>query len=116
MQSAIEQSKVNNAGVKEVTVEVTARLIGKVRIVDVREPHEYVGELGHIPGSNLVPLQTVETEARRWDSESEIILVCRSGARSARATAILMSMGFTNVINMAGGMIAYNAAKLPVER
>lgn len=95
-----------------------ARLVAasdKVRIVDVREPAEYTGELGHIARAELVPLATVEHAAQSWSREQEIVMVCRSGARSGRAAALLASMGFRHVMNMTGGMLAWSAAHLPVE-
>ncbi len=88
----------------------------EVRIVDVREPDEFTGDLGHIPGAELVPLSTVAQKARDWDVEKEIVVVCRSGGRSGAAARTLVQMGFTRVINLRGGMTAYNAAKLPVDR
>jgi len=87
-----------------------------VRLVDVREPLEYTGELGHIPGSELVPLGTLDRKYGGWDKDAEIIVICRSGARSSSAAQTLARAGFRRVMNMAGGMIAYNAAQLPVAR
>jgi sulfur dioxygenase len=86
-------------------------------ILDVREPDEYTGKLGHIPGSQLVPLQEL---ARRTDElapfrQRRVVAVCRSGVRSSTAAAILTSMGFEQVFNMKGGMLAWNDAGLPVE-
>ena len=52
----------------------------------------------------------------RWDADAEIVLICRSGARSGRAAGSLARAGFTRVMNMTGGMLAWNAAQLPVER
>jgi sulfur-carrier protein adenylyltransferase/sulfurtransferase len=84
------------------------------RLVDVREPHEYAA--GHIHGAELVPLATVEATARDWNREQDVVLICRSGARSGRAADLLVSLGFLRVHNMIGGMIAYAAAGLPVTR
>ena len=95
---------------------VSAYVRDHVRLIDVREPHEYVGELGHIAGAALVPLATVAAAATAWDRDADIILICRSGARSGRAAEALVTAGFRRVMNMAGGMLAYNAAQLPVER
>ncbi|MCB9559594.1 MAG: rhodanese-like domain-containing protein [Kofleriaceae bacterium] len=89
---------------------------GAVVLIDVREPGEYTGELGHVPGATLVPLSMVGSEAPRWDADAEIVLICRSGARSGRAAGSLARAGFTRVMNMTGGMLAWNAAQLPVER
>jgi len=85
-------------------------------IVDVREPHEFSGELGHIPGADLVPLATIPVAARKWDPTEAIVVVCRSGGRSGNAARQLVQMGFQKVINLRGGMMAWNAAGRPVER
>ncbi|HNN90922.1 MAG TPA: rhodanese-like domain-containing protein [Pseudomonadota bacterium] len=84
-----------------------------VRMIDVREPHEFTGELGHIPGAELVPLATVATAAAAWDRQADLLIVCRSGGRSGRAAQQLVALGFRRVMNLAGGMLAYNQAGLP---
>jgi rhodanese-related sulfurtransferase len=109
--SLYEAARPNPAGYRDATVEDLARLGCEVRIVDVREPHEYNGELGHIAGSELVPLATVEAASESWDRSAEILIVCRSGARSGRAATALAQRGFTAVMNLAGGMLAYVAAR-----
>ena len=86
------------------------------RVIDVREPDEFVGELGHLPGALLVPIGTLPASAREWKKAEPILLVCRSGARSARAAEILAQSGFESVLNLEGGMIAVHAKKLHVER
>ncbi len=103
-------------GYRDVAPDATYAARAQVRLIDVREPHEYTGELGHVPGSELVPLAQVTAAARDWDRDADLILICRSGARSGRAAAALAEAGFRRVMNMAGGMIAYNAARLPVIR
>ena len=87
-------------------------------LLDVREPEEFVGELGHIAGSLLVPLDAL---ARRLPKllgyhDREIVVVCRAGARSCSAGAILRLAGFTRVKNLAGGMLQWTRAGLPVHR
>jgi sulfur dioxygenase len=89
---------------------------GKARFIDVREPFEYTGDLGHIAGTELVPLASVSGAASSWDLNEPIVVICRSGGRSGRAAEALARAGFKQVMNMAGGMLAYNAAGLPVER
>jgi rhodanese-related sulfurtransferase len=91
-----------------------AALRGRVRLIDVREPHEFTGELRHVPEAELVPLATVVDAARAWDTSAPIVCVCRSGARSGRAAEALVAMGFADVTNMSGGMLAWNEAGLPV--
>ena len=86
------------------------------RVIDVREPGEFTGELGHIEGAELVPLATLPEAARTWARDAELVVVCRSGARSSRAADVLRGLGFERVVNMSGGMTAWNAAGLPVTR
>ena len=79
-----------------------------VHLIDVREEHEY--EEYNI-GAILIPLGTLPdriSELEQWKNE-EIVVHCRSGARSANAKQYLVSQGFTNVRNMLGGVIAYKA-------
>lgn len=87
-----------------------------VALVDVREPLEFTGELGHVPGATLVPLATLIDTASAWDRDTDIVLVCRSGGRSARAASELARHGFRRLYNLRGGMVAWHAAHLPVER
>lgn len=104
------------AGYRDISPQALHAALGKVRLIDVREPDEYIGELGHIRGTELVPLATVGASAATWDREAELVMICRSGARSGRAAEQLSRAGFRYVMNLAGGMLAYNAAQLPVER
>lgn len=78
----------------------------EVRRIDVREPEEYTGPLGHLPGSELVPLGTLEAASASWPREAPLLLICRSGARSARAAQALAQRGFRHLYNLAGGMLA----------
>lgn len=88
---------------------------GEVRIVDVREPAEYAGPMGHIPGSLLIPLGELEDRAGDLPRDTPIVTVCRSGARSAQAVVILKRAGLEKVANLAGGMLRWRAQQLPTE-
>lgn len=115
--TTLEQASTPNPnGFREIDVQRLAASRGSARLIDVREPSEYNAELGHIAGTELVPLATVGEAAMAWDRNQEIVVVCRSGGRSGRAAAALAAMGFKRIINMSGGMLAWNAAGLPVER
>lgn len=73
-------------------------------VLDVREPHEYAG--GHIAGSTLIPLKTLEGRLDALPREQAIAVVCHSGRRSAKAAKILAEAGF-RVLDMQGGMQAW---------
>lgn len=81
-------------------------------IVDVREHDEWI--VGHAPGAVHVPLSSVGREARRF-ADREVLTVCRTGRRSARAAKVLAKAG-ADVLNVAGGMSSWAAAGLPVVR
>lgn len=87
-------------------------------VLDVREPEEFVGELGHIEGALLVPLDLLQLRLPKLHgyADRRVVLVCRAGARSASAAAILERAGFSHVENLQGGMLAWNAAGLSVQR
>jgi rhodanese-related sulfurtransferase len=86
------------------------------RLIDVREPNEWVSELGHIAGAELMPLGTVQASAAKVEGETrEIISICRSGGRAGQAAGFWAGKGL-KVRVLAGGMLAWNEAKLPITR
>jgi sulfur dioxygenase len=94
---------------------VTNDMRNAIQIIDVREPHEFTDALGHIHGARLIPLSQLAARAGEIDRERPVVTVCRSGARSAQATVLLNKAGFTQVANLAGGMLRWRANLLPVE-
>lgn len=83
-------------------------------LLDVRTPKEFEG--GHVPGARLIPVGEIaarigELEPHRGE---EIWVICQSGARSARAAALLRDRGM-KVVNVLGGTAAWKAAGKPVE-
>ncbi|MBO0934253.1 rhodanese-like domain-containing protein [Fibrella aquatilis] len=80
----------------------------KLNLIDVREPNEYADD--NI-GAMLIPLGELPYRIDDLDGmqDEEVIVHCRSGARSARAQQFLEENGFTNVRNLVGGMLAYRA-------
>ena len=80
---------------------------GVVQVLDVREPAEYHGPLGHIPNALSLPLGGLNDSLNQLDRARPVVAVCRSGSRSARAVAMLQQVGFTQVANLAGGMLRW---------
>lgn len=109
-------SSAHPAGFREISPEAVRAHAGRLRIIDVREVSEWNDALGHIDVAENVPLATVTGAAGGWDRDGSIVMVCRSGGRSARAAMALRAMGFDDVYNMTGGMMGWNAAGLPVAR
>ncbi|WP_163993782.1 rhodanese-like domain-containing protein [Pyxidicoccus caerfyrddinensis] len=118
MPTLFDNATPNPAGYRDVDVRQLAALpaAAHLRRVDVREPSEFDGLLGHLDGARLVPLATVRHAAADWRHDEDVLLVCRSGGRSAKAAALLVELGFTRVMNLRGGMLAWNTAELPVVR
>ena len=100
------------AGVPEIQPAVVEEILGTVQVIDVRELAEWGGPLGHIASAKLLPLGELAARAGEIDRERPVVVVCRSGARSAQAVAMLQKQGFARVANMAGGMIRWRASGL----
>jgi rhodanese-related sulfurtransferase len=80
-------------------------------ILDVREPDEW--NEAHISGATLVPLGELASRVNELPKDQEIVVVCRSGNRSAQARDLLVNEGFTQVTSMAGGLNQWKAAGYP---
>jgi sulfur dioxygenase len=102
------------AGFWEIQPQWVEEHLKELQLVDVREPEEFAGPLGHIPGAQLLPLGRLAEEAQQLDRERPIVTVCRAGGRSAQATVLLHRAGFTKVANLAGGMLRWRAQGLVV--
>ena len=76
----------------------------KLNLIDVREFEEI--QAGHIAGITHIPVGSIESRINEFSKEKQYIIVCRSGARSGRATEYLESQGF-DVTNMVGGMLSW---------
>src|SRR5258708_40297188 len=103
------------AGVWEIDPHGLEEHTGPVQILDVREPEEFTGPLGHIRDAILIPLGELAKRAAELAHDRPIVAVCRAGGRSAQATIILQQNGFENVANLTGGMLRWRAEGHPVE-
>ncbi len=89
--------------------------LGKVHVLDVREPVEFTGPLGHIRGAIPLPLGELAARAGELPRDKPIVAACRAGSRSAHATAILQKAGLSDVANLPGGMLRWRAEGRGVE-
>lgn len=104
-----------NGETPEISPDALKDQLRAVTIVDVRRPDEFDGELSHIPGARLATLgPDLDRFLADNDKSAEIVFVCRSGARSARATLQGLEAGFAKAVNLQGGMMLWNELKLPV--
>jgi sulfur dioxygenase len=102
-------------GIWEIAPQSLEEVTSSVTIVDVREAAEFNGPIGRIPGAHLIPLGELAVRAGEIGKERPIVTVCRSGARSAQAVVILQKAGFTQVANLAGGMLRWRAEGHAIE-
>ncbi len=103
------------AGIWELQPDWLAENAGRVQVIDVREVEEFDGALGHIKGAKLLPLGSLLEKKQEISKDQPIVVVCRSGARSAQATVLLRNAGYAKVANLAGGMLRWRGQRLPVD-
>jgi sulfur dioxygenase len=95
------------AGFWEIPGEWVRAHLEQVQILDVRSPAEFDGELGHVPGARLIPLDELRARLAELKDDKPIVVVCQTGKRSALATGILRQAGLAQVANLAGGMVRW---------
>lgn len=105
------EDEMNDEGVPEITpTELKARLDrgDRVTIVDVREPWEW--EIGNLEpqGARLIPLNDLPSRMDELNPQDELVMQCRSGARSARAAEFLRAQGFERLHNLEGGILRWS--------
>jgi len=102
--------------INEIDVSELAELMNvngdNLQIIDVRQPQEVAA--GAIDGVTNIPMVSIPLRAGEISDDKQVILVCRSGARSGQCTAWLMQNGKANVHNLRGGMIAWANSGLKV--
>ena len=88
----------------------------KAIVIDVCEPDEFAR--GHVIGAKNLPLGQLEEKLAQVvkNKSAQVVMVCQVGARSARAAATARKLGFENVQSLAGGLKAWQAASMPVEK
>jgi len=90
--------------------------LGRVLLVDVRQPEEYAAPPGHLPGAINVPLAEVPVRTAELAADGKpIVLVCKTDRRSARAAEVLLAAGLRNVAVLRGGTDGWHAQGLELE-
>ena len=105
-------------GIKEVDHIAAMQLINHkdALMLDVREQSEYAA--GHVLNSKLIPLGKLKERLGELEKyrERPIVVICRSGQRSASACSLLGKQGFAQAYNLNGGIIAWQKASLPLDK
>ncbi len=109
------KANINN-GIPEISCEelnaVMKKGNPKFQLIDVRGSDEFTGELSHIEGAKLKTLgPELSKFLKELNRDTEIVFVCRSGARSANSTNEAKELGFKNIYNLTGGMLRWNELK-----
>lgn len=105
-------------GIKDVDCVAATQLINhkNALVLDVREDSEY--KSGHVLNATHIPLGKLNERVGELEKyrDQPIVVVCRSGNRSCSACSLLGKQGFTQAYNLAGGMMAWQKANLPLEK
>jgi rhodanese-related sulfurtransferase len=89
---------------KSISFAELSQLPRAARLIDVREPSEFAED--HLPQAESFPLGGLARSAEAWDKKEPLVLICRSGGRSSRGCQELVALGFEDVSNLIGGMMA----------
>jgi len=103
------------AGIDEIDAEWVAAHRDASLVLDVREPEEFAGPMGHIEGAQLIPLGHLAANLDAIPTDRPVVTVCRSGGRSAQAYMMLKKHGIDRVANLTGGMMRWHEFGLPVD-
>lgn len=104
------------SGIPMLPAELVARLGRSVRIIDVREPAELTGPLGHIPGCDWIPRQLAPQLNTRLDRDAPIVLVSRGGERAGSIAKQLERDGMRFVAALEGGMVSWKNLGFGISR
>ncbi len=98
---------------RDVAPEAAQNMLDDLRVVDVRTFDETNGPLAALDAAEVVPLPTIVSAMKAWQHDEPLLVVCRSGKRAQLACQALCAAGFSEVYNLAGGMMAWHERGLP---
>lgn len=93
------------------TTDAAAKRNAGAFILDVRQPEEWADY--HVPGSTLIPLGELSARVNEVPRDKEVVVICRSGNRSATGRDVLRAAGFDQVTSLRGGLTKWKAEGLP---
>ncbi len=101
------------AGLTEIAPDWVAHHRRAVHVLDVRGAAEFDGELGHLQGAQLIPLDELRDRLDEVRTDKPVVVVCQTGKRSGLASLILRKAGVERTANIAGGMVRWRELGLP---
>ncbi len=101
------------AGFPEIAPDWVAQHRDAVYVLDVRSAPEFDGELGHLAGAQLIPLDELRARVAEVKTDKPVVVVCQTGKRSAMGALILKKAGVADTANLAGGMVRWRELGLP---
>ena len=105
---------INEIEVTELAAALEKADTANIDIIDIREAREL--NAGTVPGARHMPMATIPARLHELPRDKQVVMVCRSGARSGQACAWLMQQGFDNVLNLRGGMMAWHSCGLALQQ
>jgi rhodanese-related sulfurtransferase len=101
--------------VKEIDAQELSKWVSSpdnsIRVIDVRQMEEIAQ--GTVPKAEALPLSSLPAKVHEFSREEKLVMVCRSGARSAQACMFMQQQGFSNVYNLRGGMMGWVQSGFP---
>lgn len=95
----------SRSNVKSINVNDLEELLGKINLIDIREPYEY--KSGHLLTAKNIPMDKIISDSDKYlDKSKEYHIICQSGGRSSRTCKELKRKGF-NIVNVSGGTGSY---------
>lgn len=104
------------AGIPEIAPDWVARHLNELFVLDVRSPGEFEGDLGHVDGAHLIPLDELRERLEEVPQGLPVVALCQSGKRSAMAVEILLKSGYGQAANVSGGLIQWSRLALPFRK
>jgi rhodanese-related sulfurtransferase len=113
-QAAWEQREVRFDGVPEVTTDWLKEWFEHFRVIDIRQPEELLPPIGHIDQVEHIEMYNLPNEVTTWNPDVPVILICRTGSRTAYMSQFLQQNGFSQVASVRGGMFSWHQQGYPV--